>query len=86
MTVKFFHVRDFDFDGKILPGGATYAFRELEPGKIEYAVAYCNRKDNFNKRIGRIKSEGRLKSERYRKIFEGDKNTFIQAIERYYSG
>ena len=42
-------------------GGYTVAYRETDKG-VEYAVAYCNPKDNFSKLTGRVKAEGRMKS------------------------
>ena len=83
MKVSFFHARYFDTNGNLQRSGATYAYRELEPGKIEYAAAFCHPKDNFNKRLGRVKAEGRLKSDRFRLVFHGDRTEFLQAIKAY---
>lgn len=62
--VNFLHRRPM-VDGRISnSGGFTVAFEEVDEG-IRYAVAYCHPNDNFNKKTGRIKAEGRLNSPRY---------------------
>lgn len=48
--------------------GLTIAYRPITDDKIEYAVAICSSRDNFCRRQGRIKSSGRLNSERYRVV------------------
>jgi len=83
MTTRFFHLRNIDWDnnGNLdSRGGRTFAFREVEMNSIIYAVARCNPKDNYNKRLGRAKAEGRLDSPRYCKLFEGTRKEFIDAI------
>jgi hypothetical protein len=67
--VNFIHRRDV-INGKILnSGGYTIAYREVADG-IEYAPAYCSPSDNFNRQTGRIKAEGRLNSDRYRRFIK----------------
>lgn len=69
-SVRFLHFRDVwdinDFDdlsekpqieGK---GGATVAYRQEPNGSFSYAIAVCSERDNFNRRIGRDISLGRL--------------------------
>lgn len=65
MRVKFKHFRQYTTDGKISNlGGRTLAAVIDDRGcVVRYATAACHPSDNFNKRMGRIKSEGRLKSE-----------------------
>lgn len=41
-------------------GGATVAYQEVKPGLIEYSVARCSDRDNFNKKLGRDIATGRL--------------------------
>jgi hypothetical protein len=41
-------------------GGMTIAFRSDNDGFIEYAVAACSERDNFNRAIGRIIATNRL--------------------------
>lgn len=59
-------------------GGQTIAFRELNNGKIEYASALCNPKDNFSRAMGRVKAEGRLNSTRYRDTVNLSYDDFIK--------
>ena len=69
-SVRFLHFRnawlcnDFDdIDDKPLiegKGGATVAYRREPNGSFSYAVALCSDRDNFNRRIGRDISLGRL--------------------------
>ena len=64
--IKFIHLRNVDLDNNILPyGGVTLAY-EVSKEVITYSAAKCNVKDNFCKRIGRAKAEGRLKSLHHR--------------------
>lgn len=66
--IGFIHVRNTDNEGKIMGrGGKTFAY-EVKDGKvIKVAAASCHDKDNFCKKTGRIKAEGRLKSAYYSK-------------------
>lgn len=59
---KFIHIRRFQ-DGQIQgKGGVTIAYEDLTNGCYMIAVAKCHEKDNFNKKLGRVKSKGRLLS------------------------
>lgn len=69
-------------------GGATVCFipasaEEQQP--IVYAVANCHPNDNYNKRLGRVKSQGRLKSDHVdhgRQVTQMfDTKDFIQTID-----
>jgi hypothetical protein len=72
--VHYIHLRLIDGTGKKLNrGGATIAFREVGD-EIEYAIAKCSPNDNFSRKLGRIKSEGRLNSPRYRQV---TKSTYL---------
>lgn len=41
-------------------GGFTVAYREVELGLIEYSIATCSTRDNFNKKLGRDIATGRM--------------------------
>lgn len=58
--IRFIHLRMHD-DGSLLPnGGATIAYVRND-NHVAYAVAKCNMKDLFNRRLGRVISVNRLK-------------------------
>lgn len=60
--IYFRHVRNI-VDGKIdNMGGATIAYQEISPNIFKLAISRCHPKDNFDKKLGRIKSSGRLNS------------------------
>ena len=67
--VKFIHLREHEFSEKYnrpvnaVKGGVTVAFISDESG-VKFAVSICHEKDNYCKRTGRVKSEGRLKSKK----------------------
>ena len=62
--VFFRHIRNINGDGTVSNrGGATIAFREIEPGVIKMAMALCSNRDNFCRKTGRIISGGRMNSE-----------------------
>ena len=64
--VMFKHVRYKNPDGTISNmGGMTLAYTFLQGGYVKFAVAVCHPKDNFEKRIGRVKSAGRLRSTKH---------------------
>jgi hypothetical protein len=60
--IQFIHRRKFNlFD--LQPssrGGLTVAYQEVKPGLIEYSIARCSTRDNFNKKMGRDIATGRL--------------------------
>ena len=61
--VMFKHARGKNPDGTISNmGGMTFAYTFLQGGYVKFAVAVCHPNDNFEKRIGRVKSAGRLRS------------------------
>jgi hypothetical protein len=46
--------------GPATHGGFTVAYQEVKPGLIEYSIARCSTRDNFNKKLGRDIATGRL--------------------------
>lgn len=63
-TIKFIHRRPVvslsGWEPSIASrGGFTVAYRELENG-VEYSVATCSNRDNYNKKLGRAIAQGRL--------------------------
>jgi hypothetical protein len=48
--------------GPATHGGMTVAYQEVKPGLIEYSLARCSTRDNFNKKLGREIATGRLAS------------------------
>lgn len=67
LRTKFKHIRNIDSEQRILAqGGMTVAYIIDEDKNVHgFATAKCRVPDAFNKHIGRIKSEGRLKSPHY---------------------
>jgi hypothetical protein len=62
MTTTFMHYRKFDRRGQIMAkGGLTLAIQQ-DGQQLTIAMAECGRKDNFNRSLGRIIAEGRLKA------------------------
>ena len=60
---KFLHIRKYNDNLQIQGrGGVTVAYDDLTNGCWMIAIARCHEKDNFNKRLGRVKAEGRLMS------------------------
>ena len=61
--MKFAHIRIRDLDtSEILPcGGVTYCYNIIN-GNLYVSVAQCNMRDNYNKRIGRAISQGRMEA------------------------
>ena len=83
--IRFAHIRHPDTqhkDNKINPrGGATVAYQEgVKVDTIEYAVAYCNPKDNYCKEYGRMKAQGRLNSVDQCFVFTGDRKKFLKLL------
>ena len=62
MSIQFIHLRD----KSSCKGGITVAFEYDDESKVvsKAAIARCHEKDNYNKKIGRIKAAGRLNSPR----------------------
>lgn len=68
MNIKYFHFRPRNGLNQVLPGGFTVAYRFNDAyGHYEYAMSRCSPEDNFCRKIGRVKAEGRLRSPRYLK-------------------
>jgi hypothetical protein len=61
---KLRHIRAKDRDGNILSkGGATIsAMVDENDIVVEFAVAYCHSRDNFNRRTGKVKANGRMQA------------------------
>ena len=61
--IQYIHRRPFAATGPYSPasrGGFTVAYQEVKPGLIEYSIATCSTRDNFNKKLGRDIATGRL--------------------------
>lgn len=78
--ISFLHVRNLR-SGVVDPrGGETFAYREIAPNRIEYAVARCSNKDNFVKAYGRNAAAGRLASPTHRRVYEGTLEQFKDVV------
>ena len=83
--VKFLHYRVYEEDnhGEVTVasnGGTTVAYIEGEEG-ISHAFAYCHELDRYNKKLGRIKSAGRLLSENYCATVKATRDEFIKKVD-----
>lgn len=79
-AIRFLHVRNLR-NGSIDPrGGETFAYRQIAPNRVEYAVARCSTKDNFVKAYGRNAAAGRLASPTHRKVWEGSLEQFKDLV------
>lgn len=63
--VAYMHFRHYNYEGDLQPkGGLTLAYQLIyeneEIAGIAYALALCNSKDHYNKRIGKLISGGRI--------------------------
>lgn len=68
-------------------GGLTVAFVVDEAAKkITFAYAQCHGRDNYNKRLGRVKAAGRLSSPHYAQDFVGDTKEFVRNQEALAQG
>ena len=56
-------------------GGMTVAYRPGD-GFVEYSIAHCSSKDNFNKKLGRGIATGRLLVGSGRQIIEMNEEQF----------
>lgn len=68
MNIKFKHFRYYNNEHLLPHGGQTVAYVDQTPlfprdvpHTFRVAYAICSDKDNFNKKIGRLVSSGRLK-------------------------
>jgi hypothetical protein len=79
--VFFLHLRhrDHDLNQTSNFGGATIAYTEV-PGGVMFAMANCAPTDNYNKRYGRDKAQGRLKSVNHQRFFPGTFNEFRKTM------
>lgn len=87
-NIKFIHCRNLHTNGTIKPtGGLTIAYNLNSDFKVVgYAAAKCHEKDLYNKQIGRMKSAGRLLSEKYyQDVPEVDETTFIKQTKDGYA-
>lgn len=65
-------------------GGATVAYTEDEGNTtISFGVSYCNDVDNFNRRLGRLISKGRLNIKP--ETFTGDYKAFIKQMDETFN-
>ena len=64
-------------------GGMTVAYTPRDGGGVKFAFACCHPGDNFNKRIGRVKSSGRLNSKIEALQFDGNLEEFDKYMELF---
>jgi len=57
--IQYMHFRQKD---RATYGGATLAIMPLDKNKVVVAIAHCNPKDLFNKKMGRTIAAGRLQA------------------------
>lgn len=83
--VKFIHLRRVEVGNGGLRvscrGGLTVAFTPEPTGGFRIATAQCHERDNFNRKIGRIKAQGRLLSKQSR-VINADAETLAQQIDQ----
>ena len=96
MPTKYIHLRQHIYNERgsdvLSKGGATVAFEiiPVEGGiDVRYAFAKCNLSDTFNRKTGRVKSGGRLKSHQYSNLLKMRgaptlKEIISSLIEHYY--
>ena len=81
---RFVHFRDCDYTSAVTVAYELSGSREDKQREVIFGLAFCSRKDNFNKALGRKIAEGRLNSDRGSHSttvhLEGDKNINIQVI------
>lgn len=89
--VKFLHYRAYEEiptgDGDAREqiashGGSTVAYVEGEEG-ISFAFAHCHELDRYNKELGRIKSAGRLLSDKYSASEKLSRDAFIRTLDNH---
>ncbi len=84
--VKFIHLRKLEIAStggiKVAGrGGMTIAFMSLPTGGYRVARAKCHDRDNFARKIGRIKAAGRLNSDRQSSEIMADEKTLVANID-----
>ena len=87
MKTKFLHIRNQSKEGTTLShGGLTIAYLlDDKYNVIGFAPARCHINDNYNKKVGRIKSEGRLKSDKFFvQVHEEPENTFLSRCQEMF--
>lgn len=62
--MDFLHFRVVNDSGIAARGGVTVCFEENADGDIEFGLAVCSIRDNYDKRMGRVKAEARLRMNR----------------------
>lgn len=75
---------EYETDVPAARGGATVAYVPEGHG-FRYSVAYCSENDNFNRRIGRAVSKGRLAHEAQSQMSEQhDNKSFTKAMDDFF--
>lgn len=97
-TVKYLHYRSFPnrlFSGSDVPSdflgdmssraGATVAYYlDKHFNTYVYAIAFCHPRDRFDKKLGRIKSSGKLQSKNHRVLTEtNDPKEFVTFMDAF---
>jgi hypothetical protein len=79
--IQFIHRRPVAGDcGPASRGGFTIAYQEIKPGLVEYSIANCSPRDNFNKKIGRDIATGRLVNSNNRAVRESTVEDFREEM------
>lgn len=71
MKIRFAHIRAQVFDPytgewhTLTKGGTTFCYQFLPDGKLRISKADCSLRDNYNRKIGRAVSQGRMETGRY---------------------
>lgn len=87
MKTKYLHLRRKIDDRIQSTGGMTIAYIIDDDFKvIGFAPARCHKNDTYNKQQGRVKAEGRLKSDNYFvQVHLQDEAQFIQECHTMYT-
>lgn len=91
-NIKFMHYRAFDEtqadpitnpNGIDCRGGATVGYVEGE-GKVKWAAAYCSKKDNFSRKLGRLKAAAHItnNSQRVEEVEASDRREFESLMDK----
>jgi len=81
--IQFIHRRPVDAATRDFSsrGGFTVAYRAVpEDNHVEYSVAVCSDRDNFNKKLGRDIAAGRLTRGMARRIVVGTEEDFREVM------
>lgn len=69
--MRFCHIRNYDSVGNVLSkGGTTVAYINMGNGVYQFAVAKCHHDDIYNKKQGRAKAGGKLRSPKHVQIVD----------------